>query len=142
MNQRSLTSPGMAGPAAPRRSRLDRRFLGLVAALVALILLNVALTPNFLTIQTLAVNVSQVSAIAIVALGSTLVIITGGIDLSVGSVMALTAVVTAMAMKALSGTALAALPFGVMGASMLLGLGAAALVGLVNGVMIAVSRRR
>ena len=37
-------------------------------------------------------------------------------------------------------TALAALPFGVMGASMLLGLGAAALVGLVNGVMIAVVR--
>ena len=45
------------------------------------------------------------------ALGSTLVIITGGIDLSVGSVMALVAVLTAMLMKALAATPLAAVPY-------------------------------
>jgi ribose/xylose/arabinose/galactoside ABC-type transport system permease subunit len=39
-------------------------------------------------VQTLAVNVSQVATIAIVALGMTLVIATGGVDLSVGAVMA------------------------------------------------------
>jgi simple sugar transport system permease protein/ribose transport system permease protein len=88
--QNSLTGRGLGGVGAtgPRRSRVDRRFLGLVAALGALILLNVALTPNFLTLQTLAINVSQVAPIVIVALGMTLVIATGGIDLSVGAVMA------------------------------------------------------
>ncbi|TNC51488.1 ABC transporter permease [Rubellimicrobium rubrum] len=87
----SLTGRGLGGVGeapAPRRSRVNRRFLGLVVALAALILLNVLLTPNFLAVQTLAVNVSQVSTVAIVALGMTLVIATGGVDLSVGAVMA------------------------------------------------------
>nr|WP_198557133.1 ABC transporter permease [Enterovibrio nigricans] len=50
---------------------------------------NVLFTPNFLQIQTLYVNISQVATIAIVAIGMTLVIATAGIDLSVGAVMAL-----------------------------------------------------
>lgn len=79
---------GGRGARGPRRSRADRRLLGLAAALLALVLLNLLITPNFLNLQTLAVNVSQVSTIAIVALGMTLVIATGGIDLSVGAVMA------------------------------------------------------
>ena len=78
---------------APERARplrrTDRRLIGLVIALAALIALNVAITPNFLDMQTLAVNISQVATIAIVALGMTLVIASGGIDLSVGAVMAL-----------------------------------------------------
>ena len=89
--ENSLMGRGLGGVGqapVPRRSRLNRRFLGLVIALVALILLNVVLTPNFLAVQTLAVNVSQVSTVAIVALGMTLVIATGGVDLSVGAVMA------------------------------------------------------
>jgi simple sugar transport system permease protein/ribose transport system permease protein len=68
--------------------RLDARLSGLLLALAALTLLNVAITPHFLNMQTLAVNVSQVATIAIVALGMTLVIASGGVDLSVGSVMA------------------------------------------------------
>ncbi len=87
----SLAGRGLGGVGSaptPRRSRVNRRFLGLVAALAALILLNVVLTPNFLAVQTLAVNVSQVATVAIVALGMTLVIATGGVDLSVGAVMA------------------------------------------------------
>lgn len=78
-----------ASAATPSRSRVDRRLLGLAGALLLLLLLNVALTPNFLDIRTLAVNVSQVATVAIVALGMTLVIASGGIDLSVGAVMAL-----------------------------------------------------
>ncbi|MBP1807239.1 ABC transporter permease [Rubellimicrobium aerolatum] len=90
MSPESLTRPmgGVGEAPAPRRSRANRRFLGLVAVLVALVLLNVAMTPNFLAVQTLAVNVSQVATVAIVALGMTLVIATGGVDLSVGAVMA------------------------------------------------------
>ena len=62
---------------------------GALLALIALILVNAAITPNFLTIQTFYVNMTQVAAIVIVAVGMTLVIATGGIDLSVGSLMAI-----------------------------------------------------
>ncbi len=65
-----------------------RRHGGLLA-LGFILLFNVLVTPNFLHAQTLSVNVSQVATIAIVAMGMTLVIATGGIDLSVGAVMAL-----------------------------------------------------
>ena len=63
------------------------KFGGLIA-LAILLLINVAITPNFLQMQTLFVNISQVATIAIVAVGMTLVIATAGIDLSVGAVMA------------------------------------------------------
>ncbi|MCB1992716.1 MAG: ABC transporter permease, partial [Geminicoccaceae bacterium] len=81
-------SPATASPATARALRQLRRHGGLVALLV-LVLVNIAITPNFLQLQTLFVNISQVATIAIVAIGMTLVIATGGIDLSVGAVMAL-----------------------------------------------------
>ncbi len=61
-------------------------------ALVALILLsiyNALFTTNFLTVATLRVNLTQVSTIVIVAVGMTYVIGSGGIDLSVGALMAI-----------------------------------------------------
>jgi simple sugar transport system permease protein/ribose transport system permease protein len=67
---------------------LARKHGGLMA-LAILIIFNILVTPNFLQLQTLFVNISQVATIAIVAIGITLVIATGGIDLSVGAVMAL-----------------------------------------------------
>ncbi len=65
-------------------------------ALVALIALNIVITPNFLTLQTLNVNLTQVCTIVIVAVGMTLVIATGGIDLSVGSLMAISGALAPM----------------------------------------------
>lgn len=62
---------------------------GTLIALVLLILFNLAFTRNFATLQTLNVNLTQVCTIVIVATGMTLVIATGGIDLSVGSIMAI-----------------------------------------------------
>jgi len=76
-------SPQMQGPL---------KFLRKYATSVALILLlifNFAVTPHFATLQTLNVNLTQVATIVIVAVGMTLVIATGGIDLSVGSLMAI-----------------------------------------------------
>jgi galactofuranose transport system permease protein len=64
---------------------------GASVALVLLILFNIAVTPNFLTWQTLYINLTQVATIVIVAIGMTLVIGSGGIDLSVGSLMAIAA---------------------------------------------------
>ena len=65
-----------------------RRYAAL-AALIVLLVFNVLVTPHFLSLQTLNVNLTQVATIVIVSVGMTLVIATGGIDLSVGSLMAI-----------------------------------------------------
>ena len=62
---------------------------GALAALILLFLFNAVVTRNFLSLQTFDVNLTQVAPIVIVAVGMTLVIATGGIDLSVGSLMAI-----------------------------------------------------
>ncbi len=80
-------------PPTQRAPRFDLRTIltrhGAWIALVLLILVNLAITPNFATWQTLNVNLTQVCAIVIVGVGMTLVIATGGIDLSVGALMAI-----------------------------------------------------
>jgi ribose transport system permease protein len=60
-----------------------------LGALIALLVFNAAFTNHFLAMQTLDVNLTQVATIVIVGVGMTLVIATGGIDLSVGSLMAI-----------------------------------------------------
>ncbi|SDR16428.1 monosaccharide ABC transporter membrane protein, CUT2 family [Rhizobiales bacterium GAS113] len=74
--------------ASPSLVAFLRRHAAL-AALAALLAFNFAATPNFATWQTLNVNLTQVATIVIVSVGMTLVIATGGIDLSVGSLMAI-----------------------------------------------------
>lgn len=62
---------------------------GAVSALLGLLLFNAVFTDQFLSMQSLRLNLAQVSTVIIVAVGMTLVIATGGIDLSVGSLMAI-----------------------------------------------------
>jgi galactofuranose transport system ATP-binding protein len=79
-------------PQTPGRQRDWLKFLrrhATLAALVVLILFNLAFTPHFATWETLFVNLTQVCTIVIVGVGMTLVIGSGGIDLSVGSLMAI-----------------------------------------------------
>ncbi len=71
-----------------RPSNIGQTYGGL-AGLLLLILFNILFTPRFLALQTLDINLTQVAPTAIVATGMTLVIATGGIDLSVGSLMAI-----------------------------------------------------
>jgi ribose/xylose/arabinose/galactoside ABC-type transport system permease subunit len=71
------------------------RRLGTLAGLFALCLLLWILTPHFLTVSNLLNVLEQTAINAIVAVGMTYVIISGGIDLSVGSVLALAGVVLA-----------------------------------------------
>lgn len=59
--------------------------------------------PTFLTRENLVNVVNQNADIAIIAIGMTMVIITAGIDLSVGSLLAISAVVTAIAIESLTG---------------------------------------
>jgi galactofuranose transport system permease protein len=76
-------------------STLLRRY-GVLIALIVLILSNFAITPHFATMQTLSVNLTQVCTIVIVGVGMTLVIATGGIDLSVGALMAIAGAMSPM----------------------------------------------
>jgi galactofuranose transport system permease protein len=82
---------GAAERAGP--GRRDIRDLGqtygAAAALLLLVVYNVIFTDRFLTADSIYVNLTQVAPIVIVAMGMTLVIATGGIDLSVGSLMAI-----------------------------------------------------
>lgn len=73
-----------------------KRFFGKYALYIAFLVLVIFLSfssPVFLTTKNLINVVRQISVIGIISIGMTFVIITGGIDLSVGSLVAMTAVV-------------------------------------------------
>ncbi len=133
------TSETKTGVAMPMRADSLRRLRhhGGIVALIVILLFNAAFTPNFLQLQTLFVNISQVATIAIVAMGMTMVIATGGIDLSVGAVMALAGALAPLIFLS---------PFGieypVLGliAAFTLPLVAATLCGAFNGAMVSILR--
>ena len=83
-------------------------------------------SPAFMKITNILSTARSFSAIAIAGIGVSMVIITGGIDLSLGSVYGLAGVVSALCV--VSGIPLFL--------SLLLGIAAAALVGLANGAMV------
>ncbi|PRP70481.1 ribose ABC transporter permease [Chromobacterium amazonense] len=96
---------------------------------IALVLVAVGLSvmsPDFLTVNNLLNVMRQVSINALIAFGMTLVILLGGIDLSVGSILALSSVLTATLLRAGVDPMLATL----------LGILAGAAMGLFNGLVI------
>lgn len=120
-------------PAWHRRSLLalrERREATVGFMLVAVFVALCFASPYFLTERNLFNVARQISVVGIVALGEALVILAGGIDLSVGSAIGLSAVLGAMATAA-TGSPL-------LGLVASLGTGAAA--GLVNGVLVARAR--
>ena len=90
--------------------------------------------PNFLKPENLLNIANQIAVIAILAVGMTLVIVTGGIDLSVGSIIALASVVTASVVRDLAG-GVAAGTAG-MAAAGCVGVLVGALCGAVSGTVI------
>lgn len=73
-------------------------YLGLLAALVLMLLLFGSMSQYFFTTETFITIANDIPAIAVTAVGMTFVLIIAGIDLSVGSVMALAAAVAGIAM--------------------------------------------
>jgi ribose transport system permease protein len=102
------------------------RQLGTLAGLALLVVLLWALSPHFLSVSNLSNVLEQTSINAVIAVGMTFVILSGGIDLSVGSLVALSGVALAAALQ--RG---APLPV-----ALLAGLGTGAVAGLANGLLI------
>lgn len=90
--------------------------------------------PTFLTEKNLLNVANQIVVIAILAIGMTMVIITGGIDLSVGSLIALSAVVTTLVIREVGGGTAASPAVMLLGA--LAGIAICALSGLFSGSMV------
>jgi ribose transport system permease protein len=124
------TVAGSAVPAKKEKSRWEEQLLtGSGGAALALLVLCVALTiysPFFLTKDNLLNVIDQVTVLGILALGMTAVIIIGGIDLSVGAVLAL----AMMVLGWLSHEGGLPVSLAIVGA-----LAAGAAAGAVNGVM-------
>lgn len=79
----------------PRSHRSFLQTYGLVLAFMVLCTALSLSSPAFLTVQNIVIVFRQISINAVLALGVTFVILTGGIDLSLGSVVALTGVLAA-----------------------------------------------
>jgi galactofuranose transport system permease protein len=101
---------------------------GALIALILLVALNAAFTPNFATASNFWNILLQVSTTVLVAVGMTMVIATGGIDLSVGSVMAIA-----------SSLAATLLGYG-LGVALLAALAVSLGVGILNGALISAFR--
>jgi ribose transport system permease protein len=122
-----------ADPRSPLARVLDTgagRNLGLVAVLVVLCIIGVATADTFATTGNLLTILTSASIIGVITVGVTFVIIGGGIDLSVGKVMALASVwATTLATQSYG-------PAVMVFCALAVGAGA----GLVNGVLIAYGR--
>lgn len=102
-NRGELVGP-VAGPAPDRRYRVLRLTLGVIRLGPAIILLGLVaamtlLSPFFMTTGNVGNVLAQSAAIAVLAVGQLLVILTRGIDLSVGSTLALASVLGALAFQ-------------------------------------------
>jgi ribose transport system permease protein len=98
----------------------------MLAIWLGLVLLFGSLSDNFLRLPTFVALANRIPALAVVATGMTLVLIAGGIDLSVGSVLGLSGAVLGMALVDLH------LP---VWAAVLLGLGTGLVAGTLNGLL-------
>jgi ribose transport system permease protein len=124
-------------PAEGRWARVLRlQALQIVIILVVIMLIFGALNPEaFLTPFNMRGIVINTSILAVLGVGMTFVIITGGIDLSVGSVLVLSGVLADKAMAAAGGQG-----WGAAGVGLVVACAAGLACGLVNGVLVAKAR--
>ncbi|MFC5574028.1 ribose ABC transporter permease [Xenophilus aerolatus] len=124
----TASAPPSIGPAASARGKEILRALGMLPVLVLLSIGFGLGTENFASLQNLSIIAQQASINIVLAAGMTYVILTGGIDLSVGSMLAASAVV-AMIVSNIPGLGM----LGIAG-----GLACGLAFGLINGFLISV----
>ena len=78
----------MATTAPTRRPRVNLAVVAPIVALIVLVLIGMALNPNFLSFANITNVLARSAFIGIIAIGMTFVITAGGLDLSVGSMAA------------------------------------------------------
>ncbi len=131
MTETSLkTAPPRALP------RIDIATVAPFAALACLMVLGALVNPSFLSVENLSNVLTRSAFIAIIGVGATFVISSGGIDLSVGSMAAFVASVMILFMN----TGLGGGGWSTIGCAMLLALGVGASCGLANGLIVTLGR--
>ncbi|MFL5193576.1 MAG: ABC transporter permease, partial [Microvirga sp.] len=130
-----MTETVLRSSAEKRRFNIDMRALSPFIALIVLIIAGALINPDFLTASNLLNVVTRSAFIAIIAVGATFVIAGGGLDLSVGSMAALTAGVMILTLNNLGGGDVGTLALGMLAAIAL-----SAACGLANGLIVTFGR--
>ncbi len=109
------------------KERIKNETLGILAILIAILVIFSCLSASFITINNLFLIIRNFTIFGIMAIGQSLIIITGGIDLAVGSTFGITGLITALCLMEynLSVTA-----------SIIIGLSSGLLIGCVNGLLV------
>ncbi|MBU4466371.1 MAG: ABC transporter permease [Actinobacteria bacterium] len=109
-----------------------RAFLALILIIVVFSLLS----PNYFTIENLLIMASHVAIYALLGMGMLMVILNGGIDLSVGSTLGFSAIIAGYLMQGVPLNIFGVTLFPSVPVVVVLSLGVGALVGFVNGILI------
>ena len=126
-----LSSRGRTGDAFRRTVRRNGWTVGLVGLLIAFLAFTKMLAPNYGPTQIESLAISALP-LAMAAVGQAIVVISGGIDLSVGSMMAFTSVSAAILMQGQSEEFAVLVVIGIL----LMGL----VLGLINGILVVTTR--
>ncbi|MGO4388967.1 ABC transporter permease [Microvirga sp. 2YAF29] len=130
-----MTETVLRSSAEKRKFNIDMRALSPFIALIVLIIAGALINPDFLTASNLLNVVTRSAFIAIIAVGATFVIAGGGLDLSVGSMAALTAGIMILTLNNLGGGDMSTLALGMLAA-----IAVSAACGLANGLIVTFGR--
>ena len=120
-------SEARAGQGEPTlRQRLDVGRYALLLTLLAIIVVTAIGNPRFFSVSNFLNILIQVSVLGIVAAGQTTLIVSAGLDLSVGAMLSVAGLVAALTIAATGSSAL----------GMLAALAAGAFIGMVNGALV------
>ena len=101
---------------------------GVIVGLAAILLFFTVMKAKFMTVDNIVNMLRQTSINGLLAIGMTFVVLTGGIDLSVGSIVGAAGMFSALAARAETG-----IPWPI---AVLIGLGVGLLLGAVNGIVV------
>ncbi len=101
------------------------KYKSLIGFFILCVVITV-ITPRFLTVANITNVLTQVSVNAIIAVGMTFVILTGGIDLSVGSILAISGALAGYILKTTGSVTVALITAIVVGA----------IIGILNGILV------
>lgn len=107
-------------------NREAKQLLSTLSGLIVLCIVFALLSPYFFTLNNILTVATQTAVIAIIAIGQSYVMITGGIDLSIGSNIAFSGMIAGLAMAGSFPVYIACI-FGIIGGT---------LIGLLNGLMV------